>query len=301
MKNLLILLALALTPVCGFSAPAISDNELTARLQKEIVQQRPASIGASAQSVIEISLRVETVGKATKNPKYVETLRTRRHCTAVIIDKNWLIASSRCQGTEKTFKHIDSSEGSITEFDIIERNLSAFIINIDGTEYQTVIPFQGSQVFLLYVGHNPEIVAKLAQRPHAGLFIPAGSKTLANYSSQSFLVNREMVLPLQDRAVGQRKIKDCYKDGCVQVDNTFRNMNAYAADPLFIQLSDKTELLAAFNAAKIAGTGYGRSSWYKDLNEDTYQFMKKVMCENAKEDWNRVKAHVLRDIPGSVK
>lgn len=216
------------------------------------------SVGFSFTSTLEVAL--------VANPEYKNTLTSRKECRAVVIDKNWLLASKTCAVTDNEVTHNAymgaGSAPSEDKYKVLYRDYSDFKINIDKTNFSVKVFDIGDQ-FLIHAS-NTVLVAKLDKLPKANILVTPDSNALEKYKKFNLFVRRDGRYG-KDVTESVEVEQICTANACVKVENRVFNPNAAAGDPMFLVLDNNQEFLVAFNAAQNYSSSYNRGLVYKTI------------------------------------
>ncbi len=224
------------------------------------------STGASLKGSVDFSFtsRLEVVLVA--NPEYKNTLTSKKECRAVVIDKNWLLASKTCAVTDNIVTHNAymgaGSAPSEDKYKVVDRDYSDFKITADKVAFSVDVFDIGDQ-FLIYAS-NAVLAEKLNKLPKANILITPDGKALEKYKNFNLFVRRDGRYG-KDVTETVEVEKICTANACVKVENKTWHPNAAAGDPMFIVLDNKQEFLVAFNAAQNYSADYNRGLVYKTI------------------------------------
>ena len=247
-----------------------------------------------------------------KHGNYREVLRNwkvePKGCSMYLIDKNWLIGSRECIGTEETGavgypNHIYANipyeiTGKTVEGDVY------FDLKRDNKFDAKSHIFRGPNVVLAYIGDTP-IKEKMAGKPKANVLFFKNNifSLLADGDVDNefkIRTSRFLTGAVRSRALEIGSYRD---NGTFRLDDSMINLSATGGDPLFYTSPIGSQYLVGFNAGRITPTApdtgaYWHSDYhgevinrFYDLHEEDYNFVKKILSQKG--DWERVKDHMI--------
>lgn len=197
-------------------------------------------------------------------------------CSAVLIDKNWMIASLYCRGVGEIASAYDH-HGEISYRKKVEyRKIIKAAVRAKATHARDVIwprdifVNEKAKVILLRLDQtNRDLMDEVNTNGGkvASLLIPNNPQLVAQYAHEGY-INREHCLPGRcSDAVGLNCTgKDCFETDWEMIDGD-------AGDPLFVVSSrdKKSEYLFGFNNAEIVGSNSQSGSTYTTFTQPVYR------------------------------
>ena len=248
------------------------------------------SLLAHDNTVFDVTLRVAT---RFKNQAQEGENLVDKPCSAVKIDRNWLIASLTCRGTTSTATAIDHN-GNAYGKSVEYRNIN--YIEVEGVKVMPRDFFvdETSKVILIRAQDNEELVDKLDEKSSivANLLVANHPKDLLTAVTEAY-IQREGAC-WTSRCSAEVKVEQyCADTKCYKVE--WKIIDGDAGDPLFIlsKKHDKAEFLAGLNVAEVDGSSPESGHFYKVFDETTLQFIKSTVEGRDPRAWKRIRTHTV--------
>ncbi len=292
MKNLsklIALLAVLASSVAG-QAETNTNRTLSARLEAAAQAAQAAPKDLHDTTVVDMILTVESKWANPINSYSAQPIVKEKPCSAVRIDKNWLMASLTCRGVGEYATAFDHN-GKAYKKEIAYRHIRQASIRSKAYHQRDIITKNNievdetAQIILLRLNLKD---ADLAQEVNnvgiAPLLIAQYPKKMKNAMQQAF-INRERYMNV-GRCSDCVGIKNyCSKNQCYKTEWEF--IRGDAGDPLFVS-NKQREFLAGFNNAEIQGNDPQSSNFYKAFSPATKQALQRILEKKDPQAWKRV-------------
>ena len=290
------LLALAGMSTVGFSQQK-TDSETLRKNVKKLVTT--GSKDAHNKSVFDMEVQVKSKW-AEPAGDYDGISITNKPCSAVRIDRNWLMASLTCRGIGEYADWYDHNavkheNGKKVEYrQILSATIRSSALHVpDKIEAKNIFVDEQSKIILMQIDpSNTKLVNEVASNEGviAYLLIAKHPDFLQQTVKETYINRENFCLP--GRCSARVRIDEyCSDSKCYRVHWEF--INGDAGDPLII-VSDKVkgaEFLAGFNNAKISGI-HGdvpeSGTHYTAFDEVTQQAIKNIIKDKDPAAWERI-------------
>lgn len=279
-------------------------NEVSRNIQKSLNQELSRrSAGAHDKAVFDMKLQVSTVWQKPINSS--EAVQTHnKPCSAVRIDKNWMLASLTCRGIGNSATAYDHNGDPYTK-EIASRTINKASIRAkymnsrDDIWPRDIFFDEGAEIILLRLDEtNKDLQKELADGDGivANLLIANNPGAVAKTMENAF-INRERqcqpgrcsdAVDIDYYCVAEK----CYKVGWELIDGD-------AGDPLFIVSKSDTkkglgsaEFLLGFNNAIIDGGSTQSGRLYRAFDQKTLNAIKRIIQPVDAAAWQRISSHV---------
>ena len=308
MKKLILLALVAFATATVWAAPDFPkpdfptldfpSTEVSAKLEQQTAKPEPAKKPVvHNKAVFDAIFRVHS--------KFEDQLQGDNEqvydkpCSAVLIDKNWLLASLSCRGVGSKAKGYDHN-GVGWEKTVAYRNIERVSIRANATnryDYiwgRDIFVDEDAQIILLYVDRsNTSLKDEIDDNGTvtANLLIPQNPESVNKTISKAF-INRERMC-VAGRCSAEVEIKRyCSDKKCYEV--AWKLIDGDAGDPLFItsKKNADAEYVIGFNNAVINGRATSSGRTYRTFDQQTLQAVKNVIQEKDPQAWKRISANV---------
>lgn len=277
------------------------------KISAAVEKQKYASEGASEDGVMTLKFEIKKttlgIGDTGHLTEIVHFFNTTRKCSMIKIDDNWLVGSSYCFNfrtyeEEHSWTFDGSTTKEIKDLRIDGERITSIIkdssvIYKNEKKGRAALPmYQKGDLILLYVGSNAKLKKKYASLPKSNLYIPLKAQdSAAELKGLKFYVSRKSVVwgvrEKQEREIGEY----CNGTKCIKLEFGFFHAEAMAGDPLFAVAPNKMEFIIAFNTGDYKqDEDQKRSRYFKELSEEDYKGLEKVISAKDPSGWARVKA-----------
>lgn len=289
---------------------SISDSnskKLDASLQQQ--HQKYASQGASEEGVVTLKFDIDKtttgIDDAGHAGEVVHFFDTTRKCSLIKIDDNWLIGSSYCFNFDRyeEYKTWTFNGDTVKEIKNVRLNgekITSIIKDgsvIYGNNKKGLTPlplYLQGDIMLVYIGANADLKKEYADLPKANIYIPSKSEySVADYKGLKFYVSRKSVVfgirEKQEREIGEY----CSDTKCIKLKFGLFHAEAMSGDPLFAVAPNNMEFIVAFNTGDFKkDEDQKRSRYFKELNNDSYKAIEKIVSSKDAAAWRRIKVKI---------
>lgn len=304
-KFLIIALALGVTAGPVLAGEFAVDAKQAAKVEASLSEAKQhsknvgkyPSTGASQKGSVKFSFKAELEGSLVSNPEYTNTFKSTKECRAVVIDKNWLLASRNCAVNDDYITH-EAYRGAgaapdTEKYKVTDRYYSDYRVTVDSTSYPVDVFGLGNE-FLIYA-KNTALVAKLNKLPKANILVTDSANSLSALKDFTLIVRRD------SRYWGEVSDKMeietiCTKTSCVKVENKILHPNGAAGDPMFLKLDNGQEFVVAFNATQNYSGGNNTGREYKTINAASAEKIKEYVKKYTPSSYNAIAKKIVKKI-----
>lgn len=304
-KFLVFAIILAVAGVYGIAAElsinadeaAKVESSLTSAKSKSDKQAVYPSTGASERGSVTFSFRAELKGTLVSNPEYTNTFKSTKTCRAVVIDKNWLLASKNCAVNDDYVMHSAyrgaGSAPDQEKYEVTARYYSDYRISVGNTSYAVTV-FDIGNEFLIYAKNN-KLAAELNKLPKANILVTGNKASLNALKSFPLIIRRDSRFSgeVSDEMEAESVCTGSY---CVKVESKFFHPDGAAGDPMFIKLDNNQEFLVAFNAAQNYSAQKNKGRDYKTITPTSAEKIKSYVKKYTPSAYNTMVRKIVKKI-----
>lgn len=288
MKKLQVVSLMCALLVMGLTVQA--KNNITTKLSRRLEAARLQAItnGSHDNAVVDMVLKVESKWANPLNEYSARPMVKEKPCSAVRIDKNWLMASLTCRGIGHLATAYDHN-GNAYDKEVAYRKIlgakirSKYMHARDEIAPKDIFVNEEAQIILLRLNLSDEDLAdEVSEVISANLFIPNNP---AIFNDTKGFINRESYCT-PGRCSAKVNIKQyCAGERCYQIE--WKMISGDAGDPLFA-LVDAREFLVGFNKAAIVGENPNTSSLYRAFGASTETALRNIIGVKDPAAWKRI-------------
>ena len=298
MKKLTVLFTLVSVAALAYAKDPNFEQRLAAKLEATQAQAQQAAQDVHDDAVVDMVL---SVSSAWENP--INAYSAREHtyekpCSAVRVDKNWLLASLACRGVGETATAYDHN-GQAYDKKVAYRRINGARIRSKASHARDTITKSNifvdetAQIILLKLNlANEDLADEMEGVDVAKLLIPAKPVQVATDYTDAY-INRERC-GLPGRCSDSVGIDGyCTKNQCFRTE--WELIDGDAGDPLFV-LKGNREFLVGFNNAVINGEDSQSGRWYRTFNHNTLQALQSILTKQDPAAWKRVSQQISQSL-----
>ena len=301
MKNVLILTAvfIVLTGSIALQAKTNATSQLATRVEAAAIQaNQAAQKDLHDTAVVDMVLTVESKWANPINSYSAQPIVKEKPCSAVRIDKNWLMASLTCRGVGKYATAFDHN-GDAYEKEIAYRHIKKAAIRSkarhqrDAIMPADIMVDEQAQIILLRLNlRNTDLAEEVSGVRVAPLLIANNPNAVKNKMKDAY-INRERYMNVGrcSDCVGINRY--CPANQCYETQ--WEMIRGDAGDPLFV-MNNQREFLAGFNNAEIQGNDPQASNFYKAFTPATKQALQRILGKKDPQALKRIEQRLATSL-----